>query len=180
ITLALGHIVGTIISSWLTSKVKTRMGYMYIIVCTYLFTLIIIPFYFIIGCNNEPVYGADGAIGRPISNISQCDCNHEQNLISCGADDKMYLSPCYAGCTNVDGKIFTDCSLFNSTLGSTLTPGLCATDCRWSFILYACLHGVQSMCSAMSMIPRRLLIIRIVDPQDRGFATSLFMFCFVF
>ncbi|BFZ20851.1 hypothetical protein BsWGS_23890 [Bradybaena similaris] len=180
ITLALGHIIGTIISSWLSSKVKTRMGYMYIITSTYVLTLVIIPFYFIIGCDNVPVYGASGEIGRPVSNISQCSCGPDQQLISCGADDRMYLSPCHAGCTNVDGKTFTDCSVINSTLGAMVTPGLCQTDCRGHFILYACLHGVHSMFSAMSMIPRRLLIIRIVDPQDRGFATSLFMFCYVF
>ncbi|KAK6978677.1 solute carrier organic anion transporter family member 2A1, partial [Biomphalaria glabrata] len=181
ISTALGHIVGTSISSYLTSKVNTRMGYVYIIMSSYILTCAITPLYIIFGCDNQMVHGAKGEFGIPVNTSSLCDCTNSKVLISCGDDGHNYLNPCVAGCQDVDGKTFTDCRLLtNSSLGTNVNPGLCASDCYTNFIIYTFLSGLQSVVIPMAMIPRRLLVLRIVDPRDRGFATSMFMFFFSF
>ncbi|CAL1533602.1 unnamed protein product [Lymnaea stagnalis] len=181
VSTALGHIVGTVTSSYLASRVNTRMGYLYIIMSSYIFTVIITPLYIVFGCNNEKIYGLTGEFGIPVNTTGVCDCTDVKVLISCGDDGNNYLSPCHAGCTGVDGKIFTDCLLLaNSSLGTSVHPGLCDSPCHQNFIIYTFLSGLQMVATSMAMIPRRLLVLRIVDPRDRGFATSMFMFFFSF
>ncbi|KAI8750463.1 solute carrier organic anion transporter family member 2A1-like isoform X1 [Biomphalaria glabrata] len=177
ISSAVGHIIGTLASSWLASKVHTRLGYLYIVLGTYVVTVIMTPLYIVFGCDNEPVYGADGPYGVPVNLTGVCDCSLAKVLISCGDDGNNYLSPCHAGCTGMDGKIFTNCAMLaNSTLGNSVHPGLCPTKCHTNFIIYVLLHGLQNIASSSATIPRRLFILRIVDPRDRGFATSIFVF----
>ncbi|KAH9488191.1 hypothetical protein Btru_064805 [Bulinus truncatus] len=177
ISSAVGHVIGTVLSSWLASKVNTRMGYLYIVMTTYIFTVIMTPLYIVFGCGNEPIYGAEGEYGVPVNLTGTCDCSNAKVLISCGDDGNNYVSPCHAGCTAMDGKIFTNCSLLtNLTNGNSVHPGLCPTDCHTNFIIYVLLHGLQNIASSAAMIPRRLLILRIVDPRDRAFATSIFVF----
>ncbi|KAH9488189.1 hypothetical protein Btru_064802 [Bulinus truncatus] len=181
ISTALGHIVGTVSSSYLTSRVNTKLGYLYIIMSSYIFTCLITPLYIVFGCGNEMVYGATGQYGKPVNTSNFCDCSNSRVLISCGDDGQNYLNPCYAGCKDVDGKIFTDCHLLtNSSSGTNVSPGLCESDCHTNFIIYTFLSGLQNVATSMAMIPRRLLVLRIVDPRDRGFATSMFMFFFSF
>ncbi|XP_059153533.1 solute carrier organic anion transporter family member 2B1-like isoform X2 [Physella acuta] len=177
ISSAVGHVIGTLASSWVASKVHTRMGLLYIVMSSYLFTLVITPLYLVFGCSNDVVYGETGEYGRPVNLTDACDCENAKVLISCGDDGNNYLSPCHAGCTGMDGKIFTECSLLtNLTLGNKVTPGLCDTDCHTNFIIYVFLHGLQNIASSLASIPRRLLILRMVDPRDRAFATSIFVF----
>ncbi|KAH9515781.1 hypothetical protein Btru_011993 [Bulinus truncatus] len=113
-----------------------------------------------------------------VNTSSLCDCTHSQQLISCGSDGNNYLSPCFAGCSGVQGKSFVDCALLQNFSGgvSELTPGLCPTDCHTNFLIYVVLHGVQYLVEGATQIPRFLLILRIVDIRDRAFAISFFMF----
>ncbi|KAK6982041.1 solute carrier organic anion transporter family member 2A1 [Biomphalaria glabrata] len=177
VTSAVGTAGGTILSTWLASKAKSKLALQWIIMGTYLIQVAVNPLFLIFGCDNKSVYGASGSIGLPINLTAGCDCSNSKQLLSCGDDGNNYLSPCHAGCTGVDGKIFTDCQgLVNSSFGTSVTPGLCSTDCHDNFLLYVILHGVQYLVESGTMIPRWLLMLRIVEPQDRGFATSFFIF----
>ncbi|CAL1533603.1 unnamed protein product [Lymnaea stagnalis] len=177
ISSTIGHVIGTVGSSWVASKVHTRMGYLYIVMSSYIFTVLITPLYIVFGCSNEKIYGYEGDFGVPVNLTDTCDCTFSKVLISCGDDGNNYLSPCHAGCTGIDGKLFTNCSLLTDlSRGSAVHPGLCETDCHTNFIIYIFLHGLANIASSLAMIPRRLLILRIVDPRDRAFATSLFVF----
>ncbi|CAL1543116.1 unnamed protein product [Lymnaea stagnalis] len=177
ISTAVGHITGTVASSWLASRVHSKFGYLYIMLASYLVQTGLNPLYIIFGCGNEQVFGATGEYGVPINDTDSCNCTAAKQLISCGSDGMNYLSPCFAGCTGVDGKLFTECSrLMNTTSPAIVTPGLCNTDCFNNFLLYTGLHGVQYFVEGASMVPRNLLILRLVDPRDRAFAISFFMF----
>ncbi|KAH9515788.1 hypothetical protein Btru_012008 [Bulinus truncatus] len=177
ITSAVGTLSGTVFSSWLTTKANSKLHLQWIIMATYLFQVAFNPMFLIFGCDNKPVYGDTGTMGIPMNATADCDCTYSQQLLSCGDDGNNYLSPCYAGCKEVTGNIFTKCGhMVNSSFGTTVTPGVCSSDCHNNFLLYAILHGVQYMVEGATMIPRWLLILRIVDPQDRGFATSFYIF----
>ncbi|KAI8759481.1 solute carrier organic anion transporter family member 2A1 [Biomphalaria glabrata] len=177
VTSTVGTAGGTILSTWLASKAKSKLTLQWIIMGTYLIQVAVNPLFLIFGCDNKSVYGASGSIGLPINLTAGCDCSNSKQLLSCGDDGNNYLSPCHAGCTGVNGKVFTDCQgLVNSSFGTTVTPGLCSTDCHDNFLLYVILHGVQYLVESGTMIPRWLLMLRIVEPQDRGFATSFFIF----
>ncbi|BFZ20855.1 hypothetical protein BsWGS_23894 [Bradybaena similaris] len=175
VTGAVSQVIGTLSSGWLASRVKTRVGYMWIIFITYIIAICITPWYVILGCDNQPVYGHDGRFGMPANMTDLCGCGPVKQLISCGSDGRNYLTPCHAGCEDSIGKTFTNCTgIADATM--TLVPGLCPTPCKKNFYLYIALHAIQGMIGGMASIPRRLLILRIVDPRDRAFATSLFAF----
>ncbi|XP_059156720.1 solute carrier organic anion transporter family member 3A1-like [Physella acuta] len=177
VTSAVGSLSGTLLSSWVTSKVKSKLGLQYLIMGSYLLQVVFNPLFLIFGCDNRPVYGFTGKFGIPVNSTSDCDCSSSKQLLVCGDDGNNYLSPCYAGCKGVSGTIFTEClRLQNSSSGSHVTPGVCSPDCHSNFLLYAALHGVQYLVEAGTMIPRWLLLLRVVEPQDRGFASSFYIF----
>ncbi|KAH9515789.1 hypothetical protein Btru_012014 [Bulinus truncatus] len=105
VSAAIGHISGTLASSWLASRVKTKEGYVFIMLASYIIQTALNPFYILFGCDNFPIYGSDGDMGVPLNTSSRCDCTHSQQLISCGSDGNNYLSPCYAGCSDMHGKV---------------------------------------------------------------------------
>ncbi|BFZ20856.1 hypothetical protein BsWGS_23895 [Bradybaena similaris] len=177
LTQAGGSILGTLISGWLANRVTTKMGYNNISIGTHILSMCITPLYIIFGCSNKPIYGHEGSFGIPVNMTDICECKGTTNLISCGADGNNYLSPCYAGCRSVDGKVFKECSGLTEFSNMTMTSGLCDVDCYQNFLIYVVLHAIQSALYGMSSIPMRLLILRLVDPRDRGFATSVFGFC---
>ncbi|KAK6982040.1 solute carrier organic anion transporter family member 2A1-like isoform X1 [Biomphalaria glabrata] len=177
VTSAIGSMTGSVIASWLCTKANSKLALQWIIMGTYFVQLAVNPLFLIFGCDNKSVYGASGSIGLPINLTAGCDCTYSKQLLSCGDDGNNYLSPCHAGCTGVNGKIFTDCiGLVNTSFGTTVTPGVCSSECHTNFLIYAILHGVQYMVEGGTMIPRWLLILRVVEPQDRGFATSFYIF----
>ncbi|XP_055892334.1 solute carrier organic anion transporter family member 2B1-like [Biomphalaria glabrata] len=178
VSTAIGQISGTLTSTWLASRVRTKEGYVWIMMASYVLQTCLNPFYIVFGCDNESVYGAQGSIGVQVNTSSLCDCASSKQLLSCGSDGNNYLSPCYAGCSTPQGKNFLECNLLqNSTSGSKMvTPGLCPTDCQTNFMVYVVLHGVQSLVEGASSIPRNLLTLRLVDARDRAFAMSFLMF----
>ncbi|CAG5120092.1 unnamed protein product [Candidula unifasciata] len=164
LTQAGGSILGTLISGWLANRVNTKLGYNNIIMGTHLLSMCITPLYVVFGCNNQPIYGHEGSLGIPVNMTDTCQCVGTTNLLSCGADGNNYLSPCYAGCQSVSGKvnIHTECSGLTGSTNMTMTSGLCDSDCYRNFVLYVVLHAVQSTLYSMSSIPMRLLILRYV------------------
>ncbi|CAG5127480.1 unnamed protein product, partial [Candidula unifasciata] len=175
VTGAVSHVIATLSSGWLASRVKSKVGYMWIIFVTYLAAICITPMWIILGCDNQPVYGHEGRFGIPANMTEACGCDAVKQLISCGSDGRNYLTPCHAGCESSIGKTFVNCTGI-ADAAMTLVPGLCPTPCKRNFYLYVALHAIQGMISGMANIPRRLLLLRIVDPRDRAFATSLFAF----
>ncbi|XP_072038016.1 solute carrier organic anion transporter family member 3A1-like [Amphiura filiformis] len=120
-------------------------------------------------------------------------CSPETITPVCGADHLTYLSPCFAGCSNVveidqpdyDGHKslnFTDCTCVNITRTSPTSntsyqpgyaiAGVCAVHCSpaWLFWLILCaiyiLAGIQ-------YTPHLILMIRCVVPRDRTAALSI-------
>ncbi|XP_012941923.2 solute carrier organic anion transporter family member 2B1 [Aplysia californica] len=182
ITEAVATVSGTFLSSILLTRVTSQLGYVWLMFASYLLATVISPLYLVFGCDNEPVYGSDFELRGAPENATDygCGCLTAGQLISCGVDGRNYLSPCFAGCSGVDGKTFTGCHLLeNSTFGDTVSPGLCPTSCHDNFIVYVLLHGVQTFVQNMSLMPKNMLILRLVDPQDRGFAKGLFLFSHV-
>ncbi|BFZ20857.1 hypothetical protein BsWGS_23896 [Bradybaena similaris] len=177
LTQAGGQILGTLVSGWLANRVTTKMGYNNIIIGTQILSMCITPLYIIFGCSNQPIYGHEGSLGIPLNTTDICECRGTKSLLSCGADGNNYLSPCYAGCQSVNGKIFSQCSGLTEFSNMTLTSGICRTSCHRNFLLYVVLHAVQNTLLSMSTIPTRLLILRMVEPRDRSFAISVFSFC---
>ncbi|XP_059156683.1 solute carrier organic anion transporter family member 3A1-like [Physella acuta] len=171
---AIGHITGTLVSTWLSSRVHTNTGYIWIMLTTYLLQTCMNPLSILFGCDNQIVYGHVGEYGLAVNLTDGCDCDGKKQLLVCADDGNSYLSPCYAGCRSVVGKMFTDCAL--NTTGRTAVPGLCPSDCQTNFIVYIAIQGAQKFFDGVSQIPRQLLLLRMVDPRDRAFAMSFFMF----
>ncbi|CAG5119768.1 unnamed protein product, partial [Candidula unifasciata] len=176
---AVANAAGTILSSWLCSRITTKTGYVLSIFCSYFIATLMTPLYLVFGCDNQPVYGASGEIGIPVNTSGLCNCENVTQLLSCGADGNNYFSPCYAGCADVVGNLFINCSLLaNHTGDKTLTSGICATDCDRNFLIYVFVHGLQNFVTALCAIPYRLLVIRTVEPRDRALSMCIYIFFF--
>ncbi|XP_005107893.2 solute carrier organic anion transporter family member 4A1 [Aplysia californica] len=176
---AVGNIAGTLLSAWISTRVRTKAGYIWIIFATYAVVTCVVPAYLYLDCPNYPVYGHEGELGLPANMTDMCGCETEKQLLSCGSDGLHYYSPCHAGCTSLDGKTFMECTGL-ATGNGTVTPGLCDTTCHDNFVIYTVLNGVQGLVFTMAMVPRRLLLFRVVSAQDRGFAGSMLFFFFDF
>ncbi|XP_012939448.1 solute carrier organic anion transporter family member 1A2-like [Aplysia californica] len=140
------------------------MGYVWIIFVTYMFGVLMAPCYLIFGCENQKVVGLEGDFGLPYNSSASCECPSDATpLVSCGEDGLQYLSPCYAGCSVEDGKLFRNCSqLLAPHTGGMVTPGVCDAGCDQNFLIYVVLHGAQNLIENLSNIPRSLLILRYI------------------
>jgi solute carrier organic anion transporter family protein 1B len=178
VTQVTGQLFGIVISGYLAKRVTSKTGFVYILIGTHLLALVVTPAYLLLVCNNQPIYGHDGDYGVPVNTTDICGCSGTENLLSCGDDGNLFLSPCYAGCKSVVGNLFTECSgLGEGNTTMNVVTGLCPTDCRTNFLIYIVLHAVHAVSWSMSSIPGQLLTLRMVDPRDRGFASSIFTFC---
>ncbi|BFZ20852.1 hypothetical protein BsWGS_23891 [Bradybaena similaris] len=176
---AVGNTGGIIVSSLLSSRITTKVGYVLTIFVTYFIATLMTPLYLIFGCDNQPVYGAPGQIGLPINTSDYCGCENMTQLLSCGADGNNYFTPCHAGCSNYTGNVFINCSLLaNHTGDNSLTPGVCKTDCELGFLIYVFVHGLQNFVTSSCTIAYKLLVLRTVEPRDRGLATTMYIFFF--
>ncbi|XP_012945564.1 solute carrier organic anion transporter family member 1C1 [Aplysia californica] len=176
---AITHILGTAISSYLSTRIKTRLGYLKLILFTSVITWMMTPFYIVFGCDNGPIYGLSGQFGMSVDNstASTCHCDPSLNLLSCGTDGHTYLSPCYAGCTDSNGTVFFNCSGFNvHNSSSQAEPGVCDVGCERNFILYNILQASQTFIFSMNNMPRHLLALRILYPEDRAFGNAFMHF----
>ncbi|XP_064620940.1 solute carrier organic anion transporter family member 74D-like [Lineus longissimus] len=108
-----------------------------------------------------------------------CKCTNGRFSPVCGDDDVMYYSACYAGCqkSNISGKAttFSECSCIPDA-GSAVS-GVCDTTCGM-LIPYAVFTFCGAFAGAMSIVPKIILSIRVVEPRDKALSLGVTMFSF--
>ncbi|XP_042312803.1 solute carrier organic anion transporter family member 2B1 [Sceloporus undulatus] len=137
------------------------------------------------GCPSPPVAGLDTASSEGQQLVAdcnqQCDCSPSAFNPVCGQDNIEYVSPCYAGCSDliynsqtkqVDNYTICNCIVVNGALGYA-SPGQCPAQCSQfllPFVMIACISGFMA---SLSHTPAFVIILRNVKPEDKSFAIGI-------
>ncbi|KAK7502755.1 hypothetical protein BaRGS_00006005 [Batillaria attramentaria] len=109
-----------------------------------------------------------------------CDCSGMSFNPVCGTDDRVYFSPCHAGCVDManPGPMATyhNCSciaragnLSVTDDDSTASRGRCAVPCDNKNVFLPCLF-IMFFCVLLTTTPNSMSTLRVVDPDLRPFA----------
>ncbi|CAL8113706.1 unnamed protein product [Orchesella dallaii] len=132
---------------------------------------------------------ADQDFGLPNCRTDKCNgCSKSVYSPVCGADNRVYFSPCHAGCspntttTIIDSKkvLYENCSCVGGTdnvetqdLDShTASSGLCPVSCDL-FPLYLTIFMIIVLVHSTSEVGSMLLTLRCVEPRDKAMALGL-------
>ncbi|KAL3856590.1 hypothetical protein ACJMK2_011325 [Sinanodonta woodiana] len=99
-----------------------------------------------------------------------CYCDVMDYFPVCGSDGQNYFSPCLAGCTTREGKIFANCSCIEGTM--TAAPALCETSC-YKTIPYLVASALMDLSAGFYYMPAFFVFLRCVKDRDKSFAVAL-------
>uniref|UniRef100_A0A3B4B7M0 Kazal-like domain-containing protein n=1 Tax=Periophthalmus magnuspinnatus TaxID=409849 RepID=A0A3B4B7M0_9GOBI len=187
---------GTFLGSYFVKRFKLQIRGMiwFCLACTLIGILLFLIF--LMHCPNVPLAGVTMPyathhslyIRKLFSSLdeqlsaqcnSNCSCDRLFSPV-CGADHRMYFSPCYAGCTSINltstGKVYTDCScvLGNVSWGheGLAIAGRCETSCSFApvfMIISAFTFFLLTFC----YIPAITSILRCVPEEQKSFALGI-------
>ncbi|MBN3289767.1 SO1C1 protein, partial [Polypterus senegalus] len=148
---------------------------------------------FALSCPNSDIAGVTVSYeGVPVaqpSNLlstcnSDCHCSTSQWDPVCGENGLTYISPCLAGCKQLQGfgknTTYQDCrciasfpsgaSNFSSTLGQ------CPRDkkCSKMFIYYIAFQSLSFFLYSLGSVPMYMLNLRCVEPELKSLAIGIF------
>ncbi|XP_073404605.1 solute carrier organic anion transporter family member 2B1 isoform X2 [Dendrobates tinctorius] len=112
---------------------------------------------------------------------SNCGCSKSAFNPICGADDIEYISPCYAGCEDVnfdykENKVlnYTGCRCITSLgSGRSATPGSCGSSCYHLFLPFMVLSFLAGALASTSQTPSFMLILRSVNAAEKSLAIGI-------
>ncbi|XP_064477127.1 solute carrier organic anion transporter family member 4A1-like [Ornithodoros turicata] len=134
---------------------------------------------------NAQADGQTAASKYEMSCNSHCGCIEDVVQIVCSADNKVYLSPCYAGCQitipGINATGYSSCACIEGTMPIEGRDGpvqvqavraRCKVHCG---LLIPYLLGITACLSSvfLSMAPSTALVIRVVRPKERALALGL-------
>lgn len=111
---------------------------------------------------------------------TSCHCDPTKFEPICGADGKIYFSPCHAGCSlsvQTNGTMFyKDCGCLTDFIADhpefSAVGGYCDTKCK-SFILFICIFTILVFVHSTQEVGSILLIMRCTDPKDKAMAMGV-------
>ncbi|KAM8976902.1 solute carrier organic anion transporter family member 2B1 [Pelodytes ibericus] len=126
-------------------------------------------------------WGSSGIWQNVSECSSRCGCSDTAFNPICGADGTEYISPCYAGCEQVnfdyqENKVmnYTRCSCITAPdSGGSATPGSCGTGCYHLFLPFMVLSCLAGTLAGTSQTPSFMLILRNVNPTDKSLAIGI-------
>ncbi|XP_053564740.1 solute carrier organic anion transporter family member 2B1 isoform X2 [Bombina bombina] len=141
-----------------------------------------------LGCSTQKFaspqndYHGSSGIWQNVTNCSnKCSCSETAFNPICGSDGTEYISPCFAGCEQVnfdqkDNNVqnYTRCSCIHSPGSeSSATPGSCGTGCYNLFLPFVILSCLAGTLASISQTPSFMLILRNVQPSDKSLAIGI-------
>ncbi|XP_033825571.1 solute carrier organic anion transporter family member 4A1-like [Periophthalmus magnuspinnatus] len=108
---------------------------------------------------------------------SNCSCDRLFNPV-CGADHRMYFSPCYAGCTSInltsEGQVYSNCScvVANSSHERLALAGRCSTACPY-MPLFLTVFFFCILFTFLTSIPAITATLRCVTEKQKSFALGI-------
>ncbi|XP_059154812.1 solute carrier organic anion transporter family member 2A1-like [Physella acuta] len=155
---------GTFIGGYLTKRIKmtiiTALQFSIIVNVISLFACVLAFFF---QCPQPEVHN------WPSTNTTcntGCDCADNSYFAICGQDGKTYYSPCTAGCSVVIDEVYQNCTCIP---GGQATSGYCDYGCDHIYG-YSIFFTIRSLVATLAIVPKFLVLIRSVEPRDKGIA----------
>ncbi|KAM9296206.1 solute carrier organic anion transporter family member 4A1 [Gastrophryne carolinensis] len=182
---------GTFLGGFIVNKLKLHCSGVirFCILCTVLSLTSV--FIFLFSCPNMPMVGVTSpyhgsvlpAAGLNLTSPcnSHCQCSEEHYSPVCGADNLMYYSPCYAGCSGAytqlanDKKVYENCScvaLNVSMAGAQAVVGKCSSSCQKMSLLLVFIFSIILL-TFLCSIPALTATLRCVSDDQRSFALGI-------
>ncbi|XP_033001814.1 solute carrier organic anion transporter family member 2B1 [Lacerta agilis] len=148
-------------------------------------TICDVPLFFL-GCQTQTVAGLDlsgsSGIEEHVFDCNQmCKCSPSAFNPVCGENGIEYISPCYAGCTELNADTEThkvlnytscNCIVADGGFGSA-TPGSCSFHCSQYLMPFVIIASFSTFLGSLSHTPGFVLVLRNVDPEDKSFAIGI-------
>ncbi|KAK7884706.1 hypothetical protein WMY93_027829 [Mugilogobius chulae] len=104
---------------------------------------------------------------------SNCSCDKQKFSPVCGADDVMYFSPCYAGCSSINttagGEVFSGCSCVVANVSSDREGLAVAAQCEGS-----CSSETAAFLSIFAvLVCNSVCLCRCVTESQKSFALGI-------
>ncbi|XP_022333584.2 solute carrier organic anion transporter family member 4A1-like [Crassostrea virginica] len=136
---------------------------------------------FLAGCPETPLaglqvtYSGSSTIdGYANTCHASCDCDRQSFSTVCGADQKVYYSPCHAGCQSSTGMgpmaTYHNCSCIAGS--GTARPGRCEDSCTQLGILAPCMF-IAMLCVLTAVTPTSMVTLRCVEEHEKPFALGI-------
>uniref|UniRef100_A0ABM0M9Y5 Solute carrier organic anion transporter family member n=1 Tax=Saccoglossus kowalevskii TaxID=10224 RepID=A0ABM0M9Y5_SACKO len=140
---------------------------------------------FPLGCSGLSIHG-EGTVGQYMSMAcaDNCHCSPDMYQPVCGSNGMTYVSPCHAGCTQLnDNGTYLECSCdeplltgdkISSSPPTMAEDGICHEPERCTaFIPFVILVFFLSISCSFREVPAMILAIRSVDKNDKSFALAV-------
>lgn len=105
---------------------------------------------------------------------ASCDCDRQSFSAVCGADQKVYYSPCHAGCLSSVGMgpmaAYHNCSCVGGA--ATAKQGRCEDNCSQLNILAPCMF-LAMLLVLTAVTPTSMVTMRCVEDHEKPFALGI-------
>ncbi|CAL1537422.1 unnamed protein product [Lymnaea stagnalis] len=171
--------LGTVVGGCVTTKFKlSPMSCLKLVILCKVFGSVVVAIGFVTGCD-QPIIHKGYTQDMELSTgtcIHNCNCDNQNFFPICGADDRIYFSPCHAGCTSADiTTMFVNCSCLSTNTTQTATSGLCDSQCN-KHVIYLSVMFFGSLIMATGIMPGFITSVRSVQEVDKPLAIGLSSF----
>ncbi|XP_043928627.1 solute carrier organic anion transporter family member 2B1 [Protopterus annectens] len=179
-----GIVVGGIIMKKLrlTLKQSAAMCTVGLLLCVCLASPLLL-----MGCSTQKVAGVNYKYHNSSNIDINSTCHNHCNCIKgafnpiCGSDGVEYISPCYAGCSELvvnqlEKKVsnYVNCScIVSDNSKPDAQPGTCGSGCSHLLYPFVGLSALAGFVASLSQTPSFMLILRTVQPEDKSFAIGI-------
>uniref|UniRef100_A0A336MET7 Solute carrier organic anion transporter family member n=1 Tax=Culicoides sonorensis TaxID=179676 RepID=A0A336MET7_CULSO len=124
------------------------------------------------------------------SNLSlcnnDCNCDYIKYTPICGIDNKTYISPCHAGCKEINTldngmRVYTNCSCIDKIQASDdsfaydAITGVCQVDCMPQFYMFLIIMCFNKFLGGTEGSSNFLIGIRCIEERDKTVSLALSM-----
>ncbi|KAK7884705.1 hypothetical protein WMY93_027828 [Mugilogobius chulae] len=111
---------------------------------------------------------------------SNCSCDKQKFSPVCGADDVMYFSPCYAGCSSINttagGEVYSGCSCVVANIygrEGLAVAGQCEGSCSSEAAVFLSIFTIAVLLHSFCSIPPITATLRCVTESQKSFALGI-------
>ncbi|CAF0829688.1 unnamed protein product [Adineta steineri] len=161
-------ICGTITGGFLVRRFNLNIFgcIKFILICCFISLISLISLIFI-KCDTNIKYEGDNQCSQ------SCNCSQYIYQPVCYQQQQItYLSPCYAGCTDVNGTEYLNCKCLLST-DDKVTSGLCENVCLLKSCLFFLILFLVTYFETLMATPQLMIVLRSVKHDMQSFGLGL-------
>ena len=163
-----------LLGGWIMKRLRLAVGRGLLFICSIGFVNIFCLLMFLFHCPTLPYVGLPTQASPELACSAACLCPPGTFDPVCGSDGQLYLSPCLAGCRELDTPgNFSHCSCITDGLSSaSRTLSLCNNNCNY-FTPLAVLCFCSMFFGFLITMPEIMTTLGSVKPEEKSMAVGL-------